>query len=500
MTLFSEFSKENHPTKIYWVVSVILGTFILLTSSVKLYQFDGTSLLILILLTLVVIGSGLFPVRILGTHSVITPSEVYIFLIALMFGGAAATCVAAIDSFVSTCKSSNRWITRIAALTINAIAMYAASQFYLQLQKNLEKLSISIHLKHFSALMLFAVIYFFLNSFLMSAHSALRQKRSIFSYWWNHYAWAGTTYLASGVVAGFIFLGLRDYGVVVLLATAPIVATVFMTFRFYFKQAEERETNHRQRTEEAEARAALAQNHLLELRVSEERFHSAFDYAAIGMALVSTDGKWMQVNQSIGKILGYSDAELLSTDFQSLTHPEDLDIVCRSIAQLLSGENTVTQLEHRFLHSDGHEVWVSLNVALIVNSRHAVPGLIFQLQNINDRKRAEERLMHDAFHDALTGLPNRSLFLDHLEMAIARYQRHQDRAFAVLFLDRFQELVAWPHELGDGRAGHQRSARHGEAHGREQSLPHEPTDPVHLHLLTLRQPGFRPCAARFSRA
>ena len=220
-----------------------------------------------------------------------------------------------------------------------------------------------------------------------------------------------------------------------MLATVPIVATIFMTFRFYFKQAEERETNHRQRTEAAEAQAALAQSHLLEIRVSEERFRSAFDYAAIGMALVGTDGKWLQVNPSLGKILGYGEAELLATDFQSLTHPEDLDIVCRSIAQLLTRESTVTQLEHRFLHSAGHEVWVSLNVTLIDANQHALPRLIFQVQNINDRKWAEERLLHDAFHDALTGLPNRTLFLDHLEMALARYQRHKDRAFAVLFLD-----------------------------------------------------------------
>ena len=435
MTLFSELRKENRLTKIYWVISAILGSVILTVSSTKLYLIDGASLFTLILLTMVVIFSGLFPVRIFGTHSVITPSEVYVFLIALMFGGAAATCVAALDSFVATCTSSKRWITRIAALTTNATAMYLSSQIFLGLQKSLATLTISNILKHFIALMLFAVVYFLLNSFLMSTHSAIRQGRSIFSSWWDNYAWAGTTYLASGVVAGLIFLGMRDYGMVVLLATAPLVATVFMTFRFYFKQAEERENNHRQRTEAAEARASLAQNHLLEMRLSEERFRSAFDYAAIGMALVSTDGKWMQVNQSIGKILGYADSELLATDFQSLTHPEDLDIVCRSIAQLLSGENTVTQLEHRFLHSAGHEIWVSLNVALIDDSRHAVPRLIFQIQNINDRKWAEERLMHDAFHDALTGLPNRSLFLDHLEMAIARYQRHRDRAFAVLFLD-----------------------------------------------------------------
>jgi diguanylate cyclase (GGDEF)-like protein/PAS domain S-box-containing protein len=171
------------------------------------------------------------------------------------------------------------------------------------------------------------------------------------------------------------------------------------------------------------------------LEESEELFRSAFDYAAIGMALVSANGHWLQVNRSLCEILGYSEAELLATTFQQTTHPDDLGTVLANIKELIRGRIPVFHVEKRFVHKQGHTVWVLCSVSRVNGHDDKNVHLIFQTQDITDRKRAEERLLHDAFHDALTGLPNRSLFIDHLNLAIARRQRDPEQNFAVLFLD-----------------------------------------------------------------
>src|SRR5205085_11105372 len=128
------------------------------------------------------------------------------------------------------------------------------------------------------------------------------------------------------------------YGFTALFAAGPLVAIIFATCHFYFKQADEREKAHQQRIEAAMSQAEQAERHLAELQESEERFRSAFDYAAIGMALVAPDGKWLQVNRSLCGIIGYSEQELCETDFQTITHDEDLQTVVAHIGKVLDGD------------------------------------------------------------------------------------------------------------------------------------------------------------------
>ena len=128
------------------------------------------------------------------------------------------------------------------------------------------------------------------------------------------------------------------------------------------------------------------------LREAEERFRSAFGYAAIGMALVGTDGRWLQVNRSLCEIVGYSEQELLSKTFQDITHPDDLEAVLGYVRQLFSGEVRTHQMEKRYFHKLGHEVWVLLSVSLERDTKGNPLYFISQIQDITERKRAEEEL------------------------------------------------------------------------------------------------------------
>ncbi|HEV2800124.1 MAG TPA: EAL domain-containing protein [Pyrinomonadaceae bacterium] len=184
----------------------------------------------------------------------------------------------------------------------------------------------------------------------------------------------------------------------------------------------------------------------------EDRFRNAFDFAAIGMALVSSEGRWLQVNRALCKILGYSEREMIVTDFLTVIHPDDLSVAVEAIKRLRKGNSTIDQCEVRFQHKSGHKVWGLWSASLAGGSHAASTPLVFQIQDITDRKRAEEQLQHEAMHDVLTGLPNRAMFIDHLELAIARAQRNEARKFAVLYvdLDRFKVINdSLGHSVGD---------------------------------------------------
>lgn len=132
------------------------------------------------------------------------------------------------------------------------------------------------------------------------------------------------------------------------------------------------------------------------LHESEERFKNAFQYSAIGMALVSPEGKWMQVNSRVCEILGYSEPELLATTFQDITHPDDLNIDMKRVGRLLAGAIQTYTMEKRYFHKEGRLVWVLLAVSLVRDRAGAPQYFISQINDITDRKLAEaerERLV-----------------------------------------------------------------------------------------------------------
>jgi len=118
----------------------------------------------------------------------------------------------------------------------------------------------------------------------------------------------------------------------------------------------------------------------------------AFEQSAIGTALIELNGKWIRVNPGLCQILGYSEQELLAKNFQSITHSEDLGHELNRISQVLRGEIRSFQMEKRYLHRDGHTVPALLSVSLVCDSQDKPLLLCYQLQDISERKQAEEKL------------------------------------------------------------------------------------------------------------
>jgi PAS domain S-box-containing protein len=121
-------------------------------------------------------------------------------------------------------------------------------------------------------------------------------------------------------------------------------------------------------------------------------FQNAFEFAAIGMALVSTEGKWLLVNRAICEITGYNEAELLKRTFQEITHPNDLDLDLENVRKMLASEIDTYQMEKRYFHKNGSIVWVLLSVSLVRTESGEPLFFISQIQDITRQKTSEQQL------------------------------------------------------------------------------------------------------------
>ncbi|WP_427501240.1 two-component system response regulator [Methylomonas sp. MED-D] len=188
------------------------------------------------------------------------------------------------------------------------------------------------------------------------------------------------------------------------------------------------------------------------LRESEERFHSSFEMAAIGMALVALDGAFLQVNNALCDTFGYGRAELLSGSLRMLLPEGEHPLLDQCLHQLLADERPTFQIELQCLHKTaGKRVWTLLSASLVRGPDGVPQYFIVQVQNISNRKYAEQQLIYLANHDPLTGLLNRDQFHARLTQALSAARRHGSKlALMFLDLDRFKLINdTLGHRLGD---------------------------------------------------
>ena len=128
----------------------------------------------------------------------------------------------------------------------------------------------------------------------------------------------------------------------------------------------------------------------------EQLFHHAFEFAPIGMALLSLEGGWIKVNQVLCTMLGYSEKELLSLTFRDITFPGDLEADMSEVARLLSKDTTSYHMDKRYLRKDGSIVWAALYVTLVRNRQGDPLYFVSQVKDISERKKHIELLSRES--------------------------------------------------------------------------------------------------------
>ncbi len=185
---------------------------------------------------------------------------------------------------------------------------------------------------------------------------------------------------------------------------------------------------------------------------SEQRFRLLAEHMTDMVALHSPDFTYEYVSPSSRSLLGYAPEELVGRDPYTFIHEQDRDVARASGRQRLMEGALPTQLTFRVRHANGHYVWIESAARPVLDESGEVEALVTVSRDVSARKEIENRLVHDALYDSLTGLPNRVLLNDRIERALARTARSEGAHFAVLFLDldRFKVINdSLGHNAGD---------------------------------------------------
>lgn len=397
---------------------ILFGTSSILYALIRLLPQPLDPRWVVLSLIAMIIGQ-IVASRIPGAGNVVTISDTFIFLAVILCGPEAGVMVAAVASVSDSARYATRRFTIATNVAMISFSVMAACLLTQLIFGDLRLLSHNreTFFAYIAGLGVLAVSHGLINTLCLARIVAFRTREPVLSIWQKEYCWVLITHVIGIVMAGAVNALIHYYGFVAVTMIVPLLAANYLAARPYLRNLES------------------AHRHLAELQHSEERFRSAFDYSSIGMALMESEGRIVQVNPSLCRITGYEEAELLGMNYHSLIHPDDLGQALVQVHRIRAGQLPSFDTETRFLHKQGDSIWGHWNVSLAHDPQTKSALLVFQVQDVSARRCAEEKLWYDAFHDSLTNLPNRALFLDRLKQALETHQTTKDRFLAVLSLD-----------------------------------------------------------------
>jgi diguanylate cyclase (GGDEF)-like protein/putative nucleotidyltransferase with HDIG domain len=237
---FIDMSDYNRGARAYWWITTLAGAFALCWAVAGVMRLGKNQLLSVAALLVVVYLAGLYPIRVPSTQVSITPNDIFVFLTALWLGAAPATLIAVSDACVASCRTSRRWTSRIGGPALMSIALFFSASLFQKSLGWLNEAHLLTHATLLASLLLFSVVYFILNSSLVVTLHCLKKGARPLGVWWSQYSWTSLTYVASASAAGLIYLSMNSYDIALLFAVGPLVAIVYATCHYYFKQSEER--------------------------------------------------------------------------------------------------------------------------------------------------------------------------------------------------------------------------------------------------------------------
>ena len=409
-----------------WLALAACGLLSLGWSIHQLTQLDWVALVQVQLGVGFVALAACFPIHLPRTKYSIGVADVFVFTLLALHGAPAAIVAAAAEGAVGAMRNSKRLTSRVGSPSAAALGMAVCGVVHHVSQPALLRLGLPGALAELASVCAGALPYFAASTLpLLAVVAAKNRQRLSLRDWAQNYSWLAAIYMVSATMAAVLALNARQFGPAVIgvagVVTAAVVALVHVSLQ-------------RHETDRAAQDALIAEAQQA-ATLNQQRFTAAFTHAAIGMAVVRSDGGIQQVNQALCSLLGTPEAALLGQRFSALLHPGDAELFRRRTEAGGSEAGAAFSMELRCRHASGREIWASLHCGRYIDPANDHSGLIYQLHDITSRREAEGELHHIAYHDSLTDLANRNCFNERLGVAVERSRLDATVRFAVMFLD-----------------------------------------------------------------
>ncbi len=353
----------NRPAVLYWWLATASGSLLLLWCVRQVSTLPAWSIVQVGVGILFALGAGLFPVRIPGTRVSFGVGELTIFLILLLMGPAAATVLAAAEAALGSYRTSRRWTSRLGSPAMATLAMFAAASLFEAGRGALQVGGEPPAVPLLALALVVGLVYFVLSATLMGGVARLRRNEHLLrpSDLFGAFRWVGLAYAGSAMFATLLYIAYLQAGAAVFAVTLPLLAMLLLVLHFFYRQQEAQETMRaaladiaRREGEIMAREEETAALHEREMQLSERRFRGAFTLAAIGMALLDLEGRIIQPNEALSRMLGLSSDDLVGAFFARMLHPDDRDIFVSRLAKARDLNFEEFEQEIRLLDEGGN--------------------------------------------------------------------------------------------------------------------------------------------------